>query len=107
MKSYTIRRKTARAAHRAPLERHIDYHGFWSAELGIELRKITGDGWCSGGLNPLREDHQPGSFRVNTIHGGYCDFADGEGGSAADFLMRRYGFTFAEAMTFLVDGFAQ
>lgn len=55
-----------------------------------------GDEWLS--LNPTREDHHPGSFKVNLRTGRWADFATGDrGGDPIALAAYLHGLTQAEA----------
>ena len=76
-----------------------DWGAFWRDELPDMPAPRRSGGWTCGGCNPLRADARPGSFRVSLdAPGAWCDFSDGTGGDALEWLRRRYGLDFREAL---------
>lgn len=60
------------------------------------LKRLVGDGKIEGGdyvaLNPKRNDHKLGSFRIDIASGRFHDFATGDsGGSIIDLAAFVYG----------------
>lgn len=102
-RDFSTRKRRAHNQRRRQTRNTYDYHRFWESELGIALKRPSNDGWTDGGRSPLRNDRNPGSFRVNLQHGGFCDFATDHSGSAVDFLMAAHGLSIREALRYLEE----
>ena len=75
---------------------------FWAIEIdGLERRREHG--WADGNLCPLHADRRRGSFKVHLDTGRYKCFSCGESGDLIDFLMKRYGLDFRDALARLAS----
>lgn len=86
----------------ADLKRQISPRMFYGRMLKESPRPKKSGGWVDGGLCPFHPDKHIGSFRINLDTGGFKCFSCGaSGGDIIDYVRRRQGCTFLEAIEVL------
>ena len=82
---------------------NINFEHFYENEVG-PLRRGSSSGWrVVNGLCPFHNDHKPGSFAVNVLHGGFVCHACGAKGGVIALVKQTRGLDYRSALNALAD----